>query len=340
MHLIGRSQTGTMAKRRTFLKSIGVAGTAGMTGLAGCLGGGGGGGGSQPAFTFGGDQRIDFNLSPSVPQSSLYVQYGPIRDYLESYFQENYSEEIPDGLAANMNLGNNYAAVIQALGQGTADIAETGPFAAALGVKSDNAKIILQRKGYGSWTYVSQFSVAPDSDISSLSDLEGEKVAFADRLSTSGALYPLHNLKTEGGLGIGDLPEGTGSDADFEPVFTGGHTASYNQLKQGQVAAAAHGGFVPGIVDSYSDNATTLFKEEGLPRAPIVVSSQLSSDVQDALQQAFLDAPDRIYLGADGKPDTDDDLWFNDVREAGLDTYQSVIDTADELGVTTDIFQS
>jgi phosphonate transport system substrate-binding protein len=330
-----------MAKRRGFLKSLGVAGTAAVTGLAGCLGtGGGGDGGSRPSMTFGGDQRIDFNLSPSVPQSSLYVQYGPVRDYLESYFKDNYGEEIPDGLGANMNLGNNYAAVIQALGQGTADIAETGPFAAALGVKSDNAEVILQRKGYGSWTYVSMFSVAPDSDVSSLSDLEGEKVAFADRLSTSGALYPLHNLKTEGGLGIGDLPEGTGNDADFEPVFTGGHTESYAQLKQGGVAAAAHGGFVPGIVDSYDDNATELFVEEGLPRAPIVVSSELSTEVQDAMQQAFLDAPSSIYYGANGEEGGDDDLWFNDVREADVDTYQSVIDTADELGVTTDIFQS
>jgi phosphonate transport system substrate-binding protein len=241
-----------------------------------------------------------------------------------------------------MFVGNNYSAIIQALGLGTADIAETGPFAAALGVKSDNADIILQRKGYGSWEYVSQIATTPDSDIESLSDLSGKRVAFSDQLSTSGCLYPLYDMKTEGNVDIGDLPEGNGANANIEATFAGGHPASYELLANGRVDAAAMGGFVPGIVgeDTFEENARVFHKHEGLPRAPIVVSTELGDAEQQALQAAFLEAPDSIYQGADGESGTEDDLWFSAVREATVDTYQSVIDVANELGVNEEIFES
>jgi phosphonate transport system substrate-binding protein len=84
--------------------------------------------------------------------------------------------------------------------------------------------------------------------------------------------------------------------------------------------------------------ATTLHEDEGLPRAPMVISPELDDDVKSAIQEAFLEAPDNIFDGADGEDGTDDDLWFSKVREASQEDYQSVIDVANELGVGTDIF--
>ena len=350
-----------MTQRRRFLKAIGLAGAVGLAGCTGdtdtsdtttsgttsSQGDSSDEDGSDetdttteqgPSVTFGGDDEINMNLSPSVPQKNLYVQYGPVRDHLEGYVESNY--DVPEALDANMSVGSNYSAVIQALGSGTADIAETGPFAAALGVDAGNAEVVLQRKGYGSWTYQSIIAVPKDSDVTSLSDLSGKTVAFADRLSTSGCLYPLYDMKTDGDVDIGELPEGNGSQADIDPVFAGGHTKSYALLKKGQVDAAGMGGFVPGIVDDFSGTARKINVHDGLPRAPIVVSSQLGSEAKTALRQAFLDAPDTVYYGADGKEGGDDDLWFSDVREASVDDYQSVIDTAKELGVTPELFES
>lgn len=355
-----------MSRRREFLKTASALGATGL--IAGCTGGdggggedaagdGGGAGGNETTeaettagnesgggeestqLTFGGDGEINMGVSPSVPQDNLIQQYGPVRDHLQSYVAENYS--VPDGLKASMFVGNNYSAIIQALGQGTADLAETGPFAAALGVKSDNADIVLQRKGYGSWTYMSQIATSTDSDIESLSDLEGKRVAFSDQLSTSGCLYPLYDMKTEGDLDVGDLPESSGANANFEATFAGGHPASYELLANGRVDAAAMGGFVPGIVgeEEFESNARVFHKHDGLPRAPIVVSADLGDDEQSAIQQAFLEAPQSIYHGQDGEKGTDDDLWFSAVREASVETYQGVIDVANELGVSQDIFQ-
>jgi phosphonate transport system substrate-binding protein len=318
-----------MTDRRAFMKAVATTGAIGLGTLAGCAGSRTGGASDQ--F---GDGEIDFNVSPSVPQENLEPQYSPIREYLAETFDTT----------AKMNVASNYSAVIQALGSGTSDIAETGPFAAALGVNADNVDIVIQRYGYGSWTYKSIIAVPNDSDIEELADLEGKTVAFSDRLSTSGALYPLYNM-SQAGIEIGDLPEGNGSNAAFEAVFAGGHVSSYQQLANGQVDAAGMGGFVRDTStgptpDEFSQTARTLDEQTGLPRAPIVVSADMADDLKNEVQQAFLDAPEDLYYGADGEADTDDDLWFNDVRAATVDDYQSVIDVANELDVGTEIFES
>ncbi|GGI94815.1 hypothetical protein GCM10008995_01290 [Halobellus salinus] len=293
-------------------------------------------------MTFGGDNTVNFGLSPSVPQEDMEVQYSPLLDYVGTYLQGNH--DVPGGLSVEGTVGSNYSAVIQSLGQGTTDVAETGPFAAGLGVMTGNAEIVLQRYGYGSWEYTSIIATPNDSDITELSDLSGKTVAFSDQLSTSGALYPLYSMSNQGGLDVGELPEGNGSQAEFEARFAGGHVGSYTLLEQGQVDAAAMGGFVRDTKtgptpEEWQEVATTLHEDNGLPRAPIVVSPELSEEAKTAVQNAFLEGPDDIYYGADGEDGTDDDLWFGDVREAGQAEYQSVIDVAGELGIGTDIFE-
>ena len=348
-----------MTKRRTFLKSAGTVGLAGL--VAGCSGSSSGSGSTEtegstdtatstptatatpePEMTFGGDGTINFGLSPSVPQEDLEVQYSPFMDHIGSYLQDNY--QVSSDLSVEGTVGSNYSAIIQSLGQGTLDVAETGPFAAGLGVKTGNAEIILQRYGYGGWEYNGIIATPNDSDITELSDLSGKTIAFSDRLSTSGALYPLFSMSSQGGLDVGELPEGNGSQAEFDARFAGGHVGSYTLLEQGQVDAAAMGGFVRDTKtgptsQEWQSVATTLHEDTGLPRAPLVVSPELSDDAKTAIQEAILNGPESIYLGQDGEDGTDDDLWFGDVREAGQEEYQSVIDVADELGVGTDIFQ-
>ena len=346
-----------MQRRRRFLK---IAGATGIAGLAGCTGNGGSGDGdgtetpsgddeeteaeteSSDQMTFGGDGRVNAGISPSVPQEDLEVQYAPLLNHVESYLTENH--DVPDGLSVEGNIGSNYSAIIQSLGEGTTDFAETGPLAAALGVKTDNAEIILQRYGYGSWQYKSVIATPNDSDITELSDLSGKTVAFSDPLSTSGALYPLYSMSSEGDLDVGELPEGDGAQAEFDARFAGGHVGSYTLLEQGQVDAAAMGGFVRDTgagpkPEEWQEVATTLHEDDGLPRAPIVVSSELSAEAKSAIQTAFLEAPDSVYHGSDGEEGTDDDLWFGRVRESGRDRYQPVIDVANELGVGSGIFE-
>jgi phosphonate transport system substrate-binding protein len=307
-----------MSGRRKFLK---LAGTTGIAGLTGCLGLGGGS--DSEAF---GDGTLNFYMSPSEPQDLMLKQYAPVKDYL--------NENVED---TELTYAKDYAAVIQSLGSGTGDVAETGPFAAALGVNSDKAQIALQRFAYGSWDYVSTIVTKEDSDIQSLSDLEGKKIALADRLSASGSLFPLYMLKNRGNLAIGKLPTGSDNNADFSANYAGGHGAAFAALESGQVDAAGVGQFIT-LNDDRKLKSGYRYVDtyEGIPRAPIVTSPELSDENKEKVVNALKDAPESMYLGKDGKKDTKDDLWFSDVRPANVDTYQPVIDVAKDLGISLD----
>lgn len=333
-----------MTKRRTFLRGLTAAGATGL--VAGCLGGGSGSNTTtEPQDTAAdtdtdtptetssptpepanyGNGELNFVMSPSEPQDLMLKQYQPVKEYL--------SDELP--VPAKLKYGRNYSAVLQAVGSGTSDVAETGPFAAALGVLSDRAEIALQRYAYGSWKYTSVIVTKEDSDIESLSDLKGEKVAFADRLSASGALFPLYMLK-QAGLNVGDLPQSAGS-AEFDATFSS-HAAAFAALENDQAAAAGVGQFITLNDDrELKDGFRYVKTYDGIPRAPIVVSPKISDEEREMFVSAMEEAPDSMYLGADGEGDTDDDLWFSDVRGADLDTYKPVIDVAKDLGIKTEL---
>ncbi|WP_256392905.1 phosphate/phosphite/phosphonate ABC transporter substrate-binding protein [Natronoarchaeum rubrum] len=326
-----------MAKRRTFLETAGTIGVTGL--LAGCLSSGNDGGDSDGGDSDGsdgdgsdgdsgpkyGNGEINFVMSPSEPQQKMRQQYQPVKEHL--------SEEI--GMPTKLKYARNYSAVLQAMGSGTSDIAETGPFAAALGVRDDKCNIALQRKGYGAWTYSSVIVTKENSDIESLSDLEGKQIGFADRLSASGALYPLYMLQ-DAGLDIGGYPMERGS-ADFRGTFSG-HEQAFQQLKTGQVPAVGVGKFIA-LNDNreLKDGYRYVETEDGIPRAPIVTSPELSDSEHDDLVNALKNAPESMYLGANGEEGGGDDLWFSDVRPASRETYEPVVNVAKSLGIETDL---
>lgn len=305
--------------RRKFLTAVGVTGAASLT--AGCLGQFG----SQPYN----DGSIRFLMSPTEPQDQMTAQYEPIQERIDS--------EIDEVDEVSMKYAANYSATLNALDSETADLAETGPFAAALGVETGKVEIALQRKGFGSYTYVSNIVTTEDSDVEELADLEGKTIAFADALSASGSLYPIGMLK-QAGLAPPEEP-GSPKGADYEPQWSS-HASAKEALVNGQADAAGCGYFIVRGEDSeYEEGIRPVKKEDGIPRAPIVLSPGLGDDEKSALTEVFTEAPAEMYYGADGEEGTDDDLWFNDVRPADKSTYQPVIDVANELGYGEEIFE-
>jgi phosphonate transport system substrate-binding protein len=269
-------------------------------------------------------------MSPSEPQDQLRAQYTPIKERLNSYVDAVDTVE--------MQYAANYSATLTALGSGTGDIAETGPFAAALGVDSGNAEVLLQRKGYGSWTYSSAIVTRPGTDISELTDLEGKTIAFADPLSASGSLYPLGMLQ-EAGLSVPEEP-GSPAGADFTPRWST-HAQAAEALQAGSVDAAGVGYFIVANDDrsGFVEGVEPVEQAEGIPRAPIMVSPQLSAEEKSTIQAAFVEAGNQLYIGADGEEGTEDDLWFSDVRPADASTYDPVVQKAQSLGYGADVFE-
>lgn len=316
-----------MVNRRTFLKSAAATSLLGATGLSGCIGSFG----EQPY----GDGTVTFMMSPSEPQDLMMRQYSPVRDTL--------NEAVEDEVDVELQYASNYSATLTALESGNAEVAETGPFAAALGVKDGQAEIALQRHAYGTWVYWSVIVTREDSDIEDLTDLEGKDIAFADMTSASGSLYPLYMLK-QAGLELGEAPM-SDNGADFNGTWSS-HAQAFSALMDGQVDAAGVGRFITWDLeaDDYKEGVRELDIVEDIPRAPIVTSPEMSDEEKSTIVDALADAPEEMYLGQDGEPDPDDvsdeeadDLWFDGVRPADLETYQPVIDVAKELNLDTDL---
>ena len=264
-------------------------------------------------------------MSPSEPQSQMMSQYAPLKDYV--------SEEL--GEDTSLTYASSYSAIIRTLGSGNGHIAEMGPLAAALGTSSEDVEIALQRRGYGSWTYSSVIVTREGNEIEEIEDLEGKEIAFADTLSTSGSLHPVHMMR-EAGIEVGNAPK-SDEGADFEATWSD-HGPAYEALMEGQVDAAGVGRFIT-LNDSreYKEGVKEVAIRDGLPRAPIAVSPELSEEQKENFVSSMVDAPDEVYLGEDGEEGTDDDLWFDDVREASVDDYASVISVAEDLGIEVEL---
>ncbi|WP_227353215.1 PhnD/SsuA/transferrin family substrate-binding protein [Haladaptatus salinisoli] len=71
----------------------------------------------------------------------MMAQYTPIEDRFESYVGAVDSVEL--------KYASDYSATLTALDSGTADVAETGPFAAALGVKNERAGLLESVRNLG-----------------------------------------------------------------------------------------------------------------------------------------------------------------------------------------------
>lgn len=339
-----------LVDRRTVLQGVG-AGTA--VGLAGCLAddgdddddGGDGNVGSEDSSEGddsnggGGTTEIDWILNPAEADVDIEAQYEPLFDYLES----EVDVEIAPERAAD------YAATLQALRSDRGHLADTSPSAAVAG--SEVADVVGIRVAYGASQYFSLITTTPDSDIESLSDLEGETIAMGDTLSVSGTLVPMTMLK-DAGLDVGSAPDG--DPVDFEAQYSDHTTAREQLINNPSVAAATTGAFstaphVPqeqfdamseAFVDTSAeyDNAGSEDQElqllavsDPIPRAPIMVRSNWDDPVREDLETAILDAAEDD-LSHDDEYDGEE-LWFSSVVPGSHEDFEPIEQVMDDLGL-------
>ncbi len=325
-----------MPQRRAVIKSMGALGTVGL--LAGC-GGDGGDGGATATQTDSGPAEITFTLTPAESDVDVKQQYQPLFEYLESEADVSISSSV----------AADYAAVYSSLDAGQTDVADAAPAIAIQSADTGVAEVAGIRIAYGAAKYFSLITTLPDSDIEELADLEGETVAFADRLSTSGSIFPLYMLN-KAGLDTGNAPDGTPND--FEGQWSDHSQARETLINRDPVVAAGTGAFstaahVPkdqfpqqfldmsaendGDLGTESPELQLLATSNPIPRAPILVRSALDEDVKSRVVDALLSAEEEDLINED--LGDDQQLWFTGLSEGTVEAYQPVRDAFDVLGV-------
>jgi phosphonate transport system substrate-binding protein len=138
------------------------------------------------------------------------------------------------GIPVRITVASDYAAVIEALRNRTADLAFVHPGGYVLASREAGARIVAKNRWHGKTSFTARLYVRKDSGITRLEDLRGKTVAFIDPASSSGYIYPMVLLIQRG------LVKHRDPKTFFrEVVFAGSHDAGMRALVNGHVDALA-----------------------------------------------------------------------------------------------------
>jgi phosphonate transport system substrate-binding protein len=176
-------------------------------------------------------------IAPAAAQSSLHMVLTPSQkptDLLAT--GEEFGQVLGKlvGVPVRVTVASDYAAVIEALRNRSADLAFVHPGGYVLASREAKARIVAKNLWHGKSSFTARIYVRRDSGIKTVEDLRGRTIAFVDPASSSGYIYPMVLLVKRG------LVTNRDPKTFFkEVVFSGAHDASMRALLNGHVDAIA-----------------------------------------------------------------------------------------------------
>ena len=138
------------------------------------------------------------------------------------------------GVPVRVTVASDYAAVIEALRNRSADLAFVHPGGYVLASREAKATILAKNLWHGKASFTSRIYVRRDAGIKTVEELRGKTIAFVDPASSSGYIYPMVLLIKRG------LVKNRDPKTFFKDVvFSGAHDASMRALLNGHVDAIA-----------------------------------------------------------------------------------------------------
>ncbi|RIN21698.1 phosphate/phosphite/phosphonate ABC transporter substrate-binding protein, partial [Staphylococcus warneri] len=230
-------------------------------------------------------KEITVQFVPSQNADKLEAKAKPLEKLL--------SKELD--MPVKVSVSTNYNTIVEAMKSKKVDVGFLPPTAYTLAHDQKAADLLLQAQRYGVNKdgspnkqlvddYKSEILVKKDSDIKSLKDLKGKKIALQDVTSTAGYTFPLATLKEEAGIN---------ATKDMKIVNVKGHDQAIISLLNGDVDAAAVFNDARNIVkkdqpDVFKD--TKILKlTDAIPNDTISVRPDMDKKFQDKLKKAFKD---------------------------------------------------
>ncbi|SDK18144.1 phosphate/phosphite/phosphonate ABC transporter substrate-binding protein [Sediminibacillus albus] len=236
--------------------------------------------------------------SESYVPETLTVQFVPSQnaDTLEAKakpLEELLSERLD--IPVEVSVSTNYNTIIEAMDSKKVDVGFLPPTAYVLAKEKGAAEVILQAQRFGVEDetgqptdelvdgYKSEFVVKADSDIESIEDLKGKKIAFQDVTSSAGYVWPAASLMD---AGIDPLE-------DVQGVTVKGHDQGVISVLNGDVDAAvvfqdARNTVIGDYPTVFEDTKVIKFTEM-IPNDTIAVRSDMDEEWSKKITEAFID---------------------------------------------------
>jgi phosphonate transport system substrate-binding protein len=186
------------------------------------------------------------------------------------------------GLTFDIRVGQSYGAVVEAMCNGSADIAFVGAVTFVQVHQRKCAELLAVAVEKGQSSYYAGLFTRSTSPIKTVAQIRGKRVAFGDINSASAFVFPVSMIM----------------DAGLDPVkdlsalrLTGSHASSLAALTQNQVdvAALSFDSFDKAIRQGAVDPKTirVIAKSIAIPYPPIVMNTRLPAALKIKLKSAF-----------------------------------------------------
>ena len=231
---------------------------------------------------------LNVQFVPTNNDGSMEAKTGPFADYL--------SEKL--GMDVNVTLATDYSTIVEAMASGKVDLGIMPPAAYVQARNLDAAEAILSSQlvkydedteepieGEYTSTFKGEVLVKADSDMESLEDLKGKKIATLSPNSASGYIYPVAEMKD---LGIDPLTDCTLTTVNDIPsemtaVLNGQQDACFVFQGARYVFSSKFTDY-----DLYKDLKVLYLTDGDIPNDAIAVQPSMDEDLKAQIKDVFL----------------------------------------------------
>lgn len=255
---------------------------------------------------------------PSVESQTIKDSSSEIKRLLEASTPYKYRIRIPE----------SYVAVVEAFGAKRVDVAALNTFGYVLAREKFGAEALVTVIRHGRSTYRSAFYTRTDGPVQSLSDVEGESIAFVDHASASGYLLPLKELRDRG-IEPGNSVFAMSHDAVISMIYQGRvavGAAFYSPPQDGEVQDARR--FVRTQYPDVLDKIKILHLTQDIPNEPIVFRKDMPEKMKEEIVTALLNLAET----EEGKKALFEMFGITELKRSSDSDYDGVIKMLSDLG--------
>ena len=226
--------------------------------------------------------ELVFGTYATDKPSTVVRKFKPFLDHVASQMSKTLGQDV----SIKMKISKEYEESIDDLATGAVDFARFGP-ASYIAAKDKNPdiQIVAMELSNGNKRFNGVIAVHENSQIESLSDLEGQSFAFGDELSTIGRYLAQSQL----------ISAGIKSEQLQGYAFLGRHDLVGTAVGNGKFAAGALKESTFNQLVSNGEPIRALLYFENVTK-PWLASSNLSGDLLDVLRKTIIETTDSEIL--------------------------------------------